>query len=123
MLFLDFKEHIERVKKNFSSEKKDASTDDIKNIPILFVDDLSAGRQSQFEIDYIETLINYRYNNALPLFCTTNLSNDELFGKMPILSHRTVSRLQEMCYFIKVEGEDIRKFDKKVVAFKKEREI
>lgn len=120
VLFLDFKEHIERVKKNFSSEEKDSYIDDIKNIQVLFIDDLSAGRQSAFDIDYIETLINYRYNNALPLFFTTNLSSNDLFGKTPILSHRTISRLQEMCSFIKVEGEDIRKFDKKVITFKKE---
>lgn len=117
-LFIDFKEHMATVKKNIFSEEKDKYIDDFKDIPILFIDDLSAGRQSQFEIDYIETLISYRYNNALPIFCTTNLTHDEMMGKTPVLGHRTMSRLQELCTFIKVEGEDIRKSSKKIIPFK-----
>lgn len=73
---------------------------------LLFLDDLGAAKTSEWveEINY--RLINHRYNQQLPTVVTSNVPPRELGG---VLGERVASRLQEMCQFVVLKGEDRRR--------------
>jgi len=57
------------------------------NVPMLVLDDLGTEKRSDWVTEKLDTIVDYRYINALPLVVTTNLPMDEL-------SPRIASRLQ-----------------------------
>ncbi len=59
------------------------------NVALLVLDDLGAEKQSDFAIEKLETIVNHRYNEELPLVVTTNKPLGQL-------SPRIASRLQRV---------------------------
>jgi len=64
------------------------------NIPILVLDDLGAHNYTQWTVNKIYSLINYRLNNKLPTIITSNLTLNELES---LLGDRTCSRIIALC--------------------------
>lgn len=73
---------------------------------ILILDDLGAHNYTEWTINKLYTIINYRVNNGLPLVVTTNLELMELEEKLGL---RITSRLLQLCqvYWLLVDT-DIR---------------
>lgn len=71
----------------------------------LFLDDIGTEAASEWAKEILYTAINYRYEEQLPLFISSNLSPQELAEKM---GDKFVSRIIEMCKPIKVTGQDMR---------------
>ncbi len=61
------------------------------SVPLLVLDDLGVEKPTQWAQEKLETIIDYRYMNLLPLVVTTNNKIDELRGDA---EHRIASRLQ-----------------------------
>ena len=57
------------------------------NVPLLALDDLGVEKRSDWAMQELDTIVDYRYVHALPLMVTTNLALDEL-------PPRIASRLQ-----------------------------
>ena len=76
---------------------------------VLVLDDLGTranNERTDWVQDRIFALINYRYDEQLPVLVSTNYSLAELADR---LGHeRIVSRLIEMCRIVKIEGDDYR---------------
>ena len=72
---------------------------------ILVLDDLGAEKRTEWSEEKIYMIVDTRLSAKLPLFVTTNLTEQEL----EVRYHpRIVSRLREMCTWIPVGGPDWR---------------
>ena len=78
---------------------------DIQDSKLLILDDLGTEKSSDFAIQTLYMIINYRISNILPTIITTNLSLEEIEEK---LNARIASRLCVM-ETVQVGGDDYRK--------------
>lgn len=73
--------------------------------PVLALDDLGAGKQTEWKQERRMALVDYRYARELPIIFATNLPSpawDKTFGP------RTASRLKGMCCVLHLQGPDRR---------------
>ena len=73
-------------------------------VPLLLVDDLGVEKAAEWELKYIFTLFDIRYNANLPTIVTSNLSLENL---EKVLDKRIVSRMSGE--IVKFPDEDLRK--------------
>ena len=71
--------------------------DRIKRCNALILDDLGAEKSSDWVQEKLFEIIDYRYNENLPLIITTNCVPNELKEKV---GHRSFDRLREMCALV-----------------------
>jgi DNA replication protein DnaC len=89
---------------------------------ILLLDDLGAGRTSEWARDVLHEIITHRYDHNKQMIITTNCelesSEEEGSAKSVIMGSLTLrqrlgdalmSRLYEMCRMVQIEGEDYRR--------------
>lgn len=76
------------------------------NSALLFLDDLGAGKTSEWTEEMLYRVIDHRYNNLLPCIFATNHAPNEL---ATALGDRTASRLAEMCQILVIDGDDRRR--------------
>ena len=72
---------LDELKAGFQSEGANsyqARFDFYCKVNLLVLDDLGAGKKTDWAIEKLETLIDYRYINNLPLVVTTNKDLDYL---------------------------------------------
>lgn len=128
-LFQGFTELLSELKQGYSQGKSD--TEIIAphvQTEVLIIDDLGKGRNTEWELNILDTLICERYNSNLTLMVTSNYTElEETTIKERILSKdkteterfiqdtirrrvgdRIYSRLKEICYFETLEGPDRR---------------
>lgn len=79
--------------------------DRLKNLPILAVDDLGAGKATDWSDSQIYTLINYRYNHLKVTYFSSNRSIKDLADVFDV---RVVDRLLHMCVEVKIGGDSLR---------------
>lgn len=72
---------------------------------LLIIDDLGAEKPTEWVAEILYRIINYRYENELPVIITSNLSLDQLAQR---LGDRTASRLTELCDINELTGRDRR---------------
>ena len=68
--------------------------DVVWNTPVLILDDLGAHNYTQWTLNKIYSLLNYRLNQRLPTVITSNLTLSELEN---MLGDRTCSRIIALC--------------------------
>ena len=102
---------LTRLKSSFG-KKYEYGEDTVQEITLnqlkrkyLFLDDIGTEAASEWAKEILYTAINYRYEEQLPLFISSNLSPQELAEKM---GDKFVSRIIEMCKPIKLTGQDMR---------------
>ncbi|PKM90316.1 MAG: hypothetical protein CVU87_02715 [Firmicutes bacterium HGW-Firmicutes-12] len=77
----------------------------MRNSFILVLDDLGAERSTEFALERLFTLINFRYERELPVIITSNFAPAEHTER---IGERTADRLREMCKLVKLEGKSWR---------------
>lgn len=77
-----------------------------KNVPLLVLDDLGKEKITDWNREKLFEIINYRYENYLPVVITTNGAPGELERTMGAAVY---SRLCEMCSAAMMEGKDYRR--------------
>lgn len=75
---------------------------------LLIIDDLGKENISEYTSTILYQIINRLYENEKPIIVTTNFGSATLRRKFGEKGNAIVSRLAEMCEFIKVVGEDWR---------------
>jgi len=124
-IFKDFLSLLTELKEAYSrggySDVEILNT--LTNAEILVIDELGKGRNTEWELAIIDQLISKRYNSKKTTIFTTNffikddIKADTLqktWGPKALVSleerldERIMSRLTEMCHFIKIDGEDYR---------------
>ena len=78
---------------------------DGRNSEFYLLDDVGTVKQNEWLTEMLYDLIDYRYENNLPIIITSNLTADEITEKFDA---RITSRLIEMCYTLSVNGKDYR---------------
>lgn len=102
---------IQEIKKDFDrSPAERHNLEDIVMNPrspekILILDDIGAERTSDFVLDVLYRIVNFRYIHKLPTIFTSNYSIEDLADR---IGERTASRIVEMCEIIELTGEDRR---------------
>lgn len=83
----------------------------LMRIPLLLVDDLGTEKISEFTEEATYRLLNYRYNECLPLIITSNLPATDANGPDLVdkLGERITSRLSQMTTVVPMNGFDRRR--------------
>lgn len=105
--FYNFNELVGKLRQ-FSlqnGQTYESELDKIKKSSVLILDDIGADRGTPLSADLFNCILEYRLNNNLPLFVTTNCSEDDLVSKF---HERAYSRLKEFTILIQVNGADYR---------------
>jgi DNA replication protein DnaC len=79
---------------------------DLARVPLLLLDDLGAGKASEWTEELTWRLVNHRYVHKLPTLVTSNLATA---GLREAVGDRVASRLREMCRRVLLAGEDRRR--------------
>lgn len=74
----------------------------IRSPKFLFIDDLGTSKTSDFIQEKIYSIFNYRCENQLPTFVTTNLNISEITTEF---TERMSSRIQESAVWVKVSAQ------------------
>lgn len=77
----------------------------VAQAPLLLLDDVGAGKASEWTEEVNYRLINYRYEADLPTLITSNVAPRELGAE---LGARVASRIAEMCEQVTLKGPDRR---------------
>lgn len=98
-------ELLDELQAGFDEQTYEGRWQRALRVPVLALDDLGAGRWTDWRRDRFEALVDYRYAHALPLLIATNIPPggwDRVFGDRP------ASRLRGMCLRFELRGEDRR---------------
>ena len=85
--------------KNDNGITEKALIDVVWNAPVLILDDLGAHNYTEWTVNKIYSLLNYRLNHKLPTIITSNLTLSELES---LLGDRTCSRIIALCTIFKL---------------------
>ena len=105
VLVINFGLYLNRVKREWAEAENDI-LNFVKLCDLLVIDDFGGERNTEFAIEKAFLLIDTRYRSEKPMIITTNLSLYQLERKF---TNRIRSRLEEMCYTIKIDTKDRRK--------------
>lgn len=128
--FVEFSHLLADLKSGFDQGRGTAALiDPLVQVDILGIDELGKGRNTEFEGTVLDELVSRRYNAARPIIGTTNYTPRPSTGRpvanlasasiagattdhLPTLADRVgdrvYSRLQEMCDFVPLGGDDWR---------------
>lgn len=102
-------ELLEQLKATYNAgsgaETAQNITDRLKKAPLLVLDDMGAEKPSEWVSERLFEIVDYRYNEELPVIITTNATPQELKQK---IGERSFDRLREMCVFIPVTAKSQR---------------
>ncbi|MGG1712500.1 ATP-binding protein [Bacillus licheniformis] len=113
-LYFPYVEGMGDLKKDF--DQLETKLDAMRKVEVLFIDDLfkpvyvttSEGRikkprATEWQIEQIQSIVNYRYLNHLPLLVSSELTTDELLD----IDEALGSRIHQMCrdYTVIIKGD------------------
>ena len=107
--FISVTELFEKLKSLIASQETwlyDRIIQHLKTVELLVLDDLGAEKSSEWTKSVLFEIIDYRYNELLPILVTTNCPPKELKEK---IGDRNFDRLREMCTLVSVTAESQRK--------------
>ena len=99
-----WQEVLFEVKRTFGSNVQ-TPIDHMKRDEYILLDDVGVEKDTEWSQEMFYMVINRAYMKETPVFISTNLSIEE-FGKK--YGDRVMGRLEEMCDFIQLKGEDRR---------------
>lgn len=80
----------------------------LKQYSLLVIDDWGVERKTEYMDELLQTIIDERYRQELPIIITTNRSREQLVYPDDDRDYRIISRLAEMTEFVPVKGTDRR---------------
>lgn len=110
-------EFLVELKTSFQSDFKE-KFNYIKKVPLLLIDDIGAENSTEWSRDEVFCpIVQYRMENNLPTFFTSNLTLEELEnhfmnGKVelnPIKARRIIERIKQLTYDKKMISKNLRK--------------
>lgn len=107
--FISVTELFEKLKTSIASQETwfyDKMMQHLKTVELLVLDDLGAEKSSEWTKSVLFEIIDYRYNELLPILVTTNCPPKELKKK---IGDRNFDRLREICTLVSVTTESQRK--------------
>lgn len=123
--FFDCKELLKQIQNSYSANSEQTERQVLRpalDAEVLVLDELGAARRTDWVSDMIEHVLNMRYNDRKTTIITTNLpyaparaatntakdaTRQETLGDR--IGERMLSRLEEMCVVVEMDGPDYRK--------------
>lgn len=102
--YVDWSSAIEKIKREFSTDERGVTFDELCKAPLLLIDDYGAERETAFSMDQASLILRHRYNEQLPTIVTTNFTSLE---PIAATEPRLASRLSEGIV-LPIEGRDRR---------------
>ena len=105
-IYMGYREEMTSIKsKILDEEAYSKEINKFKNAPVLFIDDFLKGKITESDVNVIYEIVNYRYNNKLPVIISTEKTLDELIN----FDEAIASRLIEMCtgYIVVFTGKEL----------------
>lgn len=91
--YMPYREEIIRIKQNvFDEDDYNGRMEQFKKAPVLMIDDLLKGKNTEADVNILFEIINHRYLNNLPMIISTEKSIGELLD----FDEGTMSRVIEM---------------------------
>jgi DNA replication protein DnaC len=121
--FVEFSHLLSQLKEGYDAGTGEATTlMPLVRVPVLAIDELGKGRGSDWELGIIDQLVSHRYNALGTILATTNYEPNPATGlnqgNLAQPEHaqslgdrvgdRVLSRLKEMCAFLRLRGDDFR---------------
>lgn len=92
-LYMSYREEVTKIKQTVTdSINYEHAIRRFKNAPVLMIDDLLKGKNTDADVNILFEIINYRYLNYLPMVISTEKTTDELLE----FDEGTMSRIIEM---------------------------
>lgn len=110
-------EFLVELKSSFQSDFKE-KFEHIKKVPLLLIDDIGAENTTEWARDEIFCpLVQYRMDNSLPTFFTSNLTLEELEQHFmisknkvdPVKSRRIIERIKQLTVNLSMISKNLRK--------------
>ncbi|WP_240486413.1 ATP-binding protein [Bacillus haynesii] len=105
-LYFPYVEGTGDLRKDF--DQLETKLDAMRKVDVLFIDDLfkpaqGKPRATEWQIEQIQSVVNYRYLNHLPLLVSSELTTDELLD----IDEALGSRIHQMCreYTVIIKGD------------------
>jgi len=127
-LFYDFRELLNDIRSTYDPDSQITERSIIQpllNTELLVLDELGAEKTTNWVLDVLMYILNYRYNRMALTIITTNYLNDQTSSRSGYeetledrIGIRLRSRLHEMCHTVRFEGKDYR-LSKDADAFQK----
>ena len=102
--FGNFIDLLSDIKKSFRSDED--IVQQLKEMPLLVIDDLGKERSSEWSESILYDVINGRYEDYMPTIITTNMTPKQVEGRF---GEAVLSRLSEMCKGVVMSGKDFRR--------------
>lgn len=99
-----------RIRNTYSKDATETEMDvyrELRDISYLILDDLGVEKNSEWALQTLYVILNYRYENVLPVIITSNFSLEEL--KIRMDNERIVSRIEQMCTSKLINNIDLRR--------------
>lgn len=122
--FIEFSRLLSELRAAYSKGNSDSAIlNELATVPILAIDEIGKGRLTDWEQSIIDEVVSRRYNGLRPIIGTTNFpwaestgrehsnlarSDFELQTLGDRVGNRAFSRLQQICYYYEVRGDDYR---------------
>lgn len=101
--------HFDSLRTEFDNTSQKTYLSKMKVTPMLVIDDLGKEKRSDWTMQVLFDVVNYRYEHLLPMIITTNLAGDGNFDAFANHVGGAVwSRLCEMCNVVETKGSDYR---------------
>lgn len=105
VLFSTCSEHMAKIKSQFDTDYNGQYIMQMKNIPMLVIDDLGKERRTEWTESVLFDVFNHRYEHMLPTVITTNLTDQEFTEHV---GRAAASRFLEIGKVIRTTGVDYR---------------
>lgn len=110
VLFSSVPDLIADIRASFGSENTAEIVEQVKDAPLLILDDLGAERVTEWVAEQLFAIVNARYAGRRQTVITSNYAPDELAAHIGqgAQGERIVSRIYGMCARVKIGGKDWR---------------
>ena len=106
VVYMSYREEIVSLKSKVIDEA--SYTKEInryKKAPVLFIDDFLKGKVTEADVNIVYEIINYRYNNNLPLIISTEKSLENLISFDEAIGSRIIEMCR--CFLVYFKGEEL----------------
>lgn len=106
VVYMGYREEMTSLKSIVTNQEEySREINRFKKAKVLFIDDFLKGKITEADVNVIYEIVNYRYNNNLPVIVSTEKTLDELINFDEAIS----SRLIEMCkgYIVAFKGKEL----------------